>query len=230
MKKKLDGLIGWHEVLKKEFDKPYFSELTTFLAKAREGSSPVYPPEDLVFNALSKTPFDAVKVVILGQDPYHGDGQAHGLCFSVPEGTELPPSLKNIFKELQADTGLLPPRHGSLIPWAEQGVLLLNTILTVQKGEPMSHAGKGWELFTDAILKALIDRKEPVIFVLWGNAAQNKWKKLSTTIDSSRHTILSSSHPSPLGAHRGFFGSRHFSRINQILVNQGLSPIEWGHS
>lgn len=220
---------SWYEVLKEEFQKPYFAQLTDFLIKERQGPIAIYPPQDLIFNALLKTPFKNVKVVILGQDPYHGKGEAHGLCFSVPEGVPLPPSLKNIFKELHADIGLAPPRNGCLLKWAEQGVLLLNTILTVREKEPLSHSKQGWENFTNAILNALLNRSEPVIFVLWGKTAQKKWKDKSLDIHS-RHSVLESSHPSPLGAHQGFLGCRHFSRVNQLLIDQGRSPINWDNS
>lgn len=197
--------------------------LQDFLKQRRAQGSEIYPPEALVFNALNCTPFDSVKVVILGQDPYHGAGQAHGLSFSVPDGLKLPPSLLNICKELAHDLGYGMPLSGSLAAWAEQGVLLLNSVLTVEQAQAGSHQGKGWETFTDAIIKALSDQREHLVFVLWGSYAQEKGK----VIDGSRHLVLSSVHPSPLSAHRGFFGSRPFSKCNEYLKANGIEEIDW---
>jgi uracil-DNA glycosylase len=213
---------SWSAVLGNQLDEPYYRELTAFLERERREHT-VYPPEADVFNAFKLTPFAAVKVVILGQDPYHDDGQAHGLAFSVRSGVKLPPSLRNIFKELEADIGCSKPASGDLEPWARQGVLLLNTVLTVRAHEPHSHAGKGWETFTDAAIQRVSAKTEPVVFVLWGAPAQ---KKLPL-IDTARHTVLKSPHPSPLSANRGFFGSRPFSTINAATEAAGNTPIEW---
>ncbi len=209
---------SWKEVLEDELQKPYMGHLAAFVKEERLKSGPIYPPKELVFNALNETPFDRVRVVIVGQDPYHGPGQAHGLCFSVPHGIELPPSLKNIFKELRDDLAIALPKHGCLLKWAKQGILLLNTTLTVREGKPLSHAKQGWEQFTDAIIKKVAEKKTPVIFVLWGRNAQEK----CASIDS-RHPILKAAHPSPLSAHSGFFGCKHFSKINTLLD----TPIDW---
>lgn len=218
---------SWHAVLLEEFKKPYLTKLAAFVAKERAGNVAVYPPEPLVFNAFLKTPFPKVKVVIMGQDPYHGPGQAHGLSFSVPKGVPAPPSLKNIFKEIQQDLNISPPSHGCLTHWAEQGVLLLNATLTVCQSTPMSHHNQGWEAFTDAAVKALTARPEPVIFVLWGKSAQEKGRQLAVLDKEKRHPILTAAHPSPFSAHSGFFGCRHFSKINQLLEARGASPIDW---
>lgn len=218
---------SWEKALGSELNLPYIAELSTFVSSERAGIVPVYPPKDLVFNAFEKTPFDRVKVVIVGQDPYHGPGQAHGLSFSVPHGIPLPPSLRNIFIELQSDLGIATPSHGCLTSWAEQGVLLLNATLTVRQGQPMSHHGRGWERFTDAAVKALYGRREPVIFVLWGKSAQEKCRFLMESGASTPHLILTAPHPSPFSAHSGFFGCGHFSKINAFLVNNGSSPISW---
>jgi uracil-DNA glycosylase len=191
----------------------------------RSGSIPIYPPKELVFNAFWQIPFDKVKVLIMGQDPYHGPGQAHGLCFSVPVGVPPPPSLQNIFKEISSDLGLPIPKHGCLLKWAAQGVLLLNATLTVRQGEPLSHHGKGWERFTDAVIAALCEREDPVIFVLWGKNAQDKCKRIKGM--HSPHAVFTAAHPSPLSAHQGFMGCRHFSKINEQLENWGKSPIDW---
>jgi uracil-DNA glycosylase len=214
----------WQVKLENQWSLPYMKQLAEFLAKQRaEGE--VYPPKELVFSAFEKVPFSKVKVVIVGQDPYHGPGQAHGLSFSVPKGVTPPPSLKNIFKELQADLGITPPAHGCLEKWAEQGVLLLNATLTVLRGQPLSHAKQGWETFTDAVIEALLEREEPVIFVLWGKYAQDKCKKLiGKTIQ--RHHILMAAHPSPFSATH-FLGCRHFSKINDLLKREGKEPIDW---
>lgn len=213
---------SWRQVLGEVLYEPYMVQLAAFVARDRLGSLPIYPPEELVFNAFRKTPYDKVKVVIVGQDPYHNPGQAHGLAFSVPHGVLPPPSLQNIFKELQADLGIEPPSHGNLSSWAEQGVLLLNATLTVKQNEPLSHHGKGWEKFTDGVIEALKRREDPVIFVLWGKSAQKKCQNL----DGS-HIVLTAAHPSPLSAHNGFFGCRHFSKINDLLLSQKKTPIIW---
>jgi len=216
---------NWRSVLRKQIQAPYFVALTEFLDSERRDHT-VYPPESDVFNAFQLTPFDAVKVVILGQDPYHDDGQAHGLAFSVRPGVKPPPSLRNIFKELETDLGCPKPTSGDLTPWAKQGVLLLNTVLTVRAHEPHSHRGKGWEQFTDAAISAVAGKAEPVVFVLWGAPAQKK----SALIDPARHTILKAPHPSPLSAHSGFFGSRPFSAVNVVLESADSEPIDWCRS
>lgn len=216
---------SWHKVLLNELEKPYIAQLKAFVALERLNGKEVYPPEELMFNSLQMTPYSSVKVVIVGQDPYHGAGQAHGLCFSVNDGIAPPPSLINIFKELKSDLGLPLPNHGSLIKWAKQGVLLLNTTLTVRRGEPLSHQGQGWELFTDAILAALEEKSEPLVFLLWGKHAQDKL--LTINKEQSRHLILKAAHPSPFSAARGFFGCSHFSQTNTFLEKQGVKPIDW---
>jgi uracil-DNA glycosylase len=212
----------WNPILRVEFDKPYWSELQTFVRSERERHC-VYPPPEEVFACLHLTPFAATRVVILGQDPYHGPGQAHGLCFSVRDGVALPPSLVNIYKELSDDLGIPSPRHGNLEPWARQGVLLLNTTLTVRGGNAASHQGKGWETFTDEVIRAVDAKPHPVVFILWGSHARRKKQLLDTT----RHHIIESAHPSPLSAHNGFFGSKPFSRTNAALEADGLPPIDW---
>jgi uracil-DNA glycosylase len=209
-------------VLGGQLRQPYYHKLTEFLESERHEYT-VYPPEPDIFNALKLTPFESVKVVILGQDPYHDEGQAHGLAFSVQPGVTPPPSLRNIFKELQADVGCPKPANGCLEPWARQGVLLLNTVLTVRAHEPHSHRGKGWERFTDAAIEAVGTKSDPVVFVLWGGPAQKK----TPLIDAARHTMLKAAHPSPLSAHSGFFGSRPFSAVNAALKAAGRKPIEW---
>lgn len=214
------------EVLREELEQPYVAELATFVETERGNKTPVYPPRELVFNALKLTPYPKVKVVIIGQDPYHGSGQAHGLSFSVPRGMPRPPSLLNIFKEIRDDLGIEVPPHGCLNAWAEQGVLLLNATLTVRQGEPLSHHGRGWERFTDTIVRSLYLREEPVIFVLWGKFAQEK-KRLLEGIEQSQHTLLTAAHPSPLSVRQGFFGCRHFSKIDELLLKQGKEPIDW---
>ncbi len=201
--------------------------MSDFLEKEYAGNVPIYPPKDLIFHAFWKTPFEKVRVVIVGQDPYHGEGQAHGLCFSVPRGVALPPSLKNIFKELVEDVGVPFPEHGCLESWAEQGVLLLNVTLTVSAGKPLSHHSRGWEQFTDAVLKALAKRKNPPIFVLWGKSAINKWLNMSDSEVKSDLKILTSPHPSPFSARRGFFGNKHFSQINKLLKDSGYNELDW---
>jgi uracil-DNA glycosylase len=214
---------SWKNVLKEEFDKPYFRDLVDFLHKEKSEGKVIYPPGPKIFRAFDLTPFDQVRVVILGQDPYHGPGQAEGLSFSVPHGIKLPPSLQNIYKEIESDTGISTAgRDGSLIHWAEQGVFLLNAVLTVRASEPTSHSKIGWTNFTDAVIKALSDHKEGVIFLLWGNYARSK----RDLIDHSRHHVLEAAHPSPL-ARGAFFGCRHFSQTNKILMKQGKNPIKW---
>jgi uracil-DNA glycosylase len=214
---------SWKRHLEEEFHKPYFLELKRFLQEEKKNGAVIYPPGPLIFNAFNTTPFDAVKVVILGQDPYHGPGQAHGLCFSVQPGVKPPPSLVNIFKELRDDLGLPIPDHGNLEAWARQGVLLLNACLTVRAGQPGSHHGKGWEQFTNAAVRKLNDEKEGLVFLLWGRPAQEKGQ----IIDAKRHHVLKAAHPSPFSADRGFFGSRPFSRTNHILAKAGETPIDW---
>jgi uracil-DNA glycosylase len=213
---------SWRKVLADEFDKLYFGELKAFLLEEKKKYR-IYPPGRLIFNAFDHTPFEKVKVVLLGQDPYHGAGQAHGLCCSVPEGIPKPPSLINIFKELQDDLGIEMPRHGNLTKWADQGVLLLNATLTVRENQAGSHQNHGWETFTDAAITQLSIHRKGLIFVLWGNYASAK----KSLIDTSRHFILTSVHPSPLSAHRGFFGCRHFSQINNLLQQNGVEEIDW---
>jgi uracil-DNA glycosylase len=214
---------GWKEALREEFDKPYMLALGAFLRREKAAGKVIFPPGPMIFNALNSTPLDQVKVVILGQDPYHGAGQAHGLCFSVQPGVAPPPSLQNIFKELKRDLNLDIPRHGYLQHWAEQGVLLLNTSLTVEQGVAGSHAKAGWQLFTDRIIEVVSERRPHLVFMLWGAHAQSK----SKLIDATRHLMLKSVHPSPLSAHRGFIGNGHFSRANQFLRQQGMQVIDW---
>ena len=212
----------WNPILRDEFDQPYWAELQAFVAAERAAHT-VYPPHDDVFAALHLTSFADVKVVILGQDPYHGPGQAHGLCFSVNPGVPPPPSLVNIFNELEADLGIPPGRSGDLRPWARQGVLLLNTTLTVRAHEAGSHQGRGWERFSDQVIRAVGEKQERVVFVLWGAHARKK----AALVDRRRHVILESAHPSPLAAYRGFFGSRPFSAANAALEEAGRSPVDW---
>lgn len=214
---------SWKKVLRDEFDKPYFAEITHILRAEKKAGEVIYPPGKQIFNAFDKTPFDRVKCVILGQDPYHGPGQAHGLCFSVNDGVTPPPSLVNIFKELHSDLQLPIPSTGNLTPWARQGVFLLNAILTVKARQPASHSKIGWEQFTNAVIQKLSDQKEGIIFLLWGRFAQNKRE----LIDAKKHHILTAAHPSPFSAHHGFFGCRHFSKTNEILQKEGKQPIEW---
>ncbi|MGX7199351.1 uracil-DNA glycosylase [Enterococcus nangangensis] len=213
---------SWQEILAPEFSKPYYGQLHQFL-KEEYQTQTIYPDMYHIYEALELTPYEKVKVVILGQDPYHGPGQAHGLSFSVNPGVAIPPSLKNIYQELQNDLGITPVSHGYLVAWAKQGVLLLNTVLTVRGGQAYSHRGKGWEQLTDKIIQALNERKTPIVFILWGNGAKEKMKM----IDTSRHIVLTSPHPSPLSAHRGFFGSRPFSKTNNALIALGEEPINW---
>ena len=215
-------MTTWNEILAEEMQKDYYQELQAFVQK-RRAEVRVFPEEKNVFTALELTPFESVKVVILGQDPYHGFGQAHGLSFSVQKGTPLPPSLKNIYKELQEDIGGELPTEGDLSHWAKQGVLLLNTVLTVEEGNANSHKGMGWERLTNRLIESLNELNHPVIFILWGKSAQDKEK----LITNSNHIILKAPHPSPLSAYRGFFGSKPFSRVNDILIQQGQTPICW---
>ena len=215
---------SWKAVLKNEFTKPYFQQVVTFLKTEKAAGKIIYPPGALIFNAFNQTPFSKLKVVILGQDPYHGPGQAHGLSFSVPNGIKPPPSLVNIFKEIESDIGVaMPLQYGNLTRWAEQGVLLLNAALTVRANEPFSHANFGWADFTDAVIQKISDEKTGIIFLLWGKFAQAK----QIFIDETRHFVLKAAHPSPFSAHTGFFGCKHFSKTNEFLVKQGFSPIDW---
>ncbi len=214
---------SWMAVLGDEFDQPYMQELRAFLKARKSQGATIYPPSDAIFNAFNATPFDQVKVVILGQDPYHGPGQAHGLCFSVQDGTPPPPSLVNIYKEQASDLGVSQSGSGDLSPWARQGVLLLNAVLTVEHGQAASHQGKGWEKFTDAAVAALNAHRQGLVFLLWGSSAQKK----GAIVDAARHHVLKAPHPSPLSAHRGFFGCRHFSKTNALLVKAGKVPIDW---
>jgi len=214
---------GWRERLASEFEQPYMAELKRFLLGERDRGKRIFPKGSEWFRALDLTPLEKVRVVILGQDPYHGLGQAHGLCFSVRHGVQPPPSLVNIFKELRSDVGVEPARHGFLEHWAEQGVLLLNSVLTVEMGRAASHREKGWERFTDAIIQLVNAKQEPVVFMLWGSYAQKK----AEFVDTSRHLVLKAPHPSPLSAHSGFFGCRHFSKANAFLEAHGLPPIDW---
>jgi uracil-DNA glycosylase len=221
--------MGWREQLAEEMDKPYFIQLKEAIAKEREAGNIVYPPENLVFNAFVQTPFDQVKVVIIGQDPYHGKGQAHGLSFSVSPGVPLPPSLKNIFLELEKDLGIPVSKEGCLLPWAKQGVLLLNATLTVRANTPKSHCGLGWERFTDAVVACLLKRGDPIVFLLWGKLAQEKVGHIlldRTTL----HVVLTAAHPSPYSAYSGFFGCRHFSQTNALLKQWGKAPVDWSLS
>lgn len=213
---------GWKSQLKNEFDKQYFRELTQFVKK-EYSSKTIYPRAKLIFNAFNSTPFNEVKVVIVGQDPYHQPHQAHGLCFSVNDGIKIPPSLVNIYKEIKLDLGTSIPTSGNLERWAKQGVLLLNATLTVRAGLAGSHQGKGWEQFTDSVIDSLSKNRNNLVFMLWGSYAQKK----GATIDQSKHLVMKSPHPSPLSAHRGFFGNNHFSRANEYLISKGKSPIEW---
>ena len=212
----------WDEKLENEMNKPYFLDMLTFLDREYENKQ-IYPPRGKIFNALKTTPFGDIKVVILGQDPYHGYGQAHGLCFSVNKGVALPPSLKNIYKEMEEDLGIIQPKHGYLQSWAAQGVLMLNTVLTVEEGKPNSHAKLGWQTFTDEIIKLVNTQEKPIVFLLWGRNAINKAKY----INHNKHLVLTSVHPSPLSAYGGFFGCKHFSKCNEFLIKNGIKPIEW---
>ncbi|MBD0295048.1 MAG: uracil-DNA glycosylase [Flavisolibacter sp.] len=217
---------SWKEVLEDEFKKPYFKQVVEHIKTEKEQGKVIYPPGTLIFNAFEKTPFEKVKVVILGQDPYHGPKQAHGLSFSVQKSVQPPPSLINIFKELHDDVGVPIPNHGNLERWAEQGVLLLNASLTVRAQEPMSHSKIGWHHFTDSVIKKVSDLKEHVVFILWGRFAQEK----AALIDEKKHYIIKSAHPSPLSAKNGFFGSKPFSKANTYLIKHGIDPIDWSLS
>jgi len=214
---------SWKTVLNDEFNKPYFQQIPLHLKTEKSQGKIIYPPGSLIFNAFNTTPFDKVKAVILGQDPYHGPGQAHGLCFSVQYGIQPPPSLVNIFKELNDDIGIPIPNHGNLTKWAQQGVFLLNASLTVRAGEPMSHAKIGWATFTDTVIQKIAEQKANVVFLLWGKFAQEKRR----FVDEEKHLVLRSVHPSPLSAHAGFLGCKHFSKTNQYLVSKGIDPIDW---
>jgi uracil-DNA glycosylase len=217
---------SWKSVLKNEFSKPYFLEAVTFLKTEKALGKIIYPPGSLLFNAFNTTPFDHVKVVLLGQDPYHGKGQAHGLSFSVPEGIRPPPSLINIFKELQTDTGMPIPQHGNLTRWAQQGVLLLNACLSVRENDPLSHSKIGWVPFTDSVIGKISSEKKHIVFLLWGKFAQEK----QALIDETKHLVLKAAHPSPYSANNGFFGCRHFSKTNEYLVKHGIDPVDWSLS
>ena len=217
-------MIGnkWDEILKEEFQKPYFKELMNFVDKEYKNKT-VYPYYPNIFNALKYTDYDNVKVVILGQDPYHGMGEAHGLSFSVLEGVNKPPSLKNIFKELKDDLGIDEPKNGNLSSWTKEGVMLLNSVLTVEKDKPASHQNHGWETFTDAVIRKINEKKKPVVFILWGSFAKSK----KAIITNKIHCIIESAHPSPFSANKGFFGTKHFSRANDFLIKNGEKPINW---
>ena len=212
----------WDEILKDEWQKPYYLKLRDFL-KNEYSTQKIYPNMNDIFNALKYTSFEDTRVVIIGQDPYHGEGQAHGLCFSVKKGVQKPPSLVNIFKELESDLGITPPNHGELTSWAKGGVMLLNSVLTVRDGSAGSHRAKGWEIFTDRVIELLNAREKPIVFILWGRNARNK----KTLITNKNHLILEAAHPSPLSAYNGFFGSRHFSKANAFLREKGLPEIDW---
>jgi uracil-DNA glycosylase len=214
---------SWKAPLQPEFDAPYMAGLKDFLVAEKAKGKRIFPKGSEWFHALDATPLEQVRVVILGQDPYHGDGQAHGLCFSVKPGVRPPPSLINIYKEMKSDLGLEPPLHGNLEAWAKQGVLLLNAVLTVEAGRAGSHQGKGWERFTDAVIRLVNDQPQPVVFILWGAYAQRK----AAFVDRQRHLVLAAAHPSPLSAHNGFFGSKPFSQTNEFLIAHGQDPIDW---
>lgn len=214
---------SWKAALAEEFKQPYFQAVAQFLRKEKEADKKIYPPGSLIFNAFNTTPLDKVKVVILGQDPYHNPGQAMGLSFSVPRGVTVPPSLRNMYKELVSDVGFTPPTHGDLTSWAEQGVFLLNAMLTVEKNKPSSHRDIGWQDFTDAVIRTLSRERQNLVFMLWGAFAQKK----GALIDGAKHLILKSPHPSPFSANRGFFGNRHFSKANNYLEEKGLGAIDW---
>ena len=219
---KVEIEASWQKRLQPEFEKAYFAQLTDFVRR-EYAERTIYPPGRLIFNAFNLCPFDRVKVVLLGQDPYHGPGQAQGLCFSVNDGVRFPPSLVNIFKELQSDLGIAPPASGSLVRWAEQGVFLLNATLTVREPQAGSHQNMGWEQFTDAVIRLLAEEREHLVFILWGGYAQRK----GAFIDRAKHLVIASPHPSPLSAYHGFFGTKPFSRTNQYLIANGVEPIEW---
>lgn len=214
---------SWKLLLSEEFTREYMQELKAFLVSEKRSGKIIYPPGDAIFNAFNMTPFEKVRVVILGQDPYHGPNQAHGLCFSVQNGVRLPPSLQNIYKEIHTELGITFSDNGCLIPWAEQGVLLLNSVLTVEKGKAGSHQGKGWERFTDRVIEIVNEEHPSCVFMLWGSYAQNKGR----IIDRGKHLVLESPHPSPFSAHRGFLGNGHFTRANEYLKKRGEKPIDW---
>jgi uracil-DNA glycosylase len=214
---------SWLAPLQPEFDSPYMAALKAFLLAEKNVGKRIFPRGNEWFHALDATPLDQVRVVILGQDPYHGDGQAHGLCFSVQKSVRTPPSLLNIYKEMQSDLGLAPPPHGNLEAWAKRGVLLLNSVLTVEAGRAASHQGQGWERFTDAVIRVLNDQQRPIVFILWGSYAQKK----AAFVDRARHCVITSAHPSPLSAHNGFFGSKPFSKANAFLRERGLNEMDW---
>lgn len=214
---------SWKEVLYKEFNRSYFQQISVHLKSEKASKAIIFPPGKLIFNAFEKTPFSHLKVVVLGQDPYHGPGQAHGLSFSVPDGVKPPPSLLNIFKELKKDIGMEIPSTGNLTPWAEQGVLLLNAVLTVRANEPASHAKIGWMDFTNAVIQKISDQKKGIVFLLWGKFAHEK----QIFIDATKHHVLKAAHPSPFSADKGFFGCKHFSKTNELLMQQGIEPINW---
>lgn len=214
---------SWNRILQSEFEKPYFNNLVQFLRAEKQAGKIIFPPGPDIFSAFNLTPYDQVKVLILGQDPYHGFGQAHGLCFSVQDGIKPPPSLMNIYKELNQDLGLPLPNHGNLSSWAKQGVLMLNASLTVEEAKPMSHSQCGWSVFTDHVIQLISTQKEYIVFILWGRFAQEKAK----LIDTNKHMILSAAHPSPFSAYHGFFGCRHFSKTNEYLLKHHKKPIEW---
>jgi uracil-DNA glycosylase len=213
---------SWLNRLNIEFEKPYFIKLKQFLIEERKAFN-IFPKGAHIFEAFNRTPFDNVKVVLLGQDPYHGLGQAHGLCFSVTKGTKLPPSLKNIYKEMEADMGISPALHGDLSSWADDGVFLLNSTLTVRENNAGSHQGQGWEIFTDEVIRIISQERKNVVFILWGKFAQSK----SVLIDSSKHLVLQAAHPSPFSAYNGFFGCKHFSKTNEYLTEKGIKPVNW---
>lgn len=214
---------SWKEKLKTEFNQPYFANLVNHIKTEKQSKKTIYPAGTHIFNAFDSTPFDKVKLLLLGQDPYHGPGQAHGLCFSVQKGIAHPPSLVNIFKELKADIGITPPTDGNLLSWAMQGVFLLNASLTVRAGEPMSHSKIGWSVFTNRVIEILSRDKQHIVFMLWGKFAQEK----IALINTNKHHVLTAAHPSPLSAHNGFFGCRHFSKANEYLMAHGIAPIDW---
>lgn len=218
---------GWRTALKDEFRQPYMEQLAEFLDRRAAAGATILPRPENIFRALELTPLERSRIVILGQDPYHGLGQAHGLCFSVLPNVKVPPSLVNIYKELEADLGIARAQHGFLESWARQGVLLLNSVLTVEMGQPASHQKKGWERFTDAVIQKVNARTEPVVFLLWGNYAQRKAEFVNSVDKGGPHLVLKAAHPSPLSAHNGFFGCRHFSQTNSFLKKNGLEPIDW---
>lgn len=216
---------SWRQALDQEISKPYILHLKNFLEEEKQKGARIFPPESEVFNAFRQTPFDRVKVVLMGQDPYHGVGQAHGFCFSVQKGVAIPPSLRNIYKEMEEDLGIPQANHGCLINWARQGVLMLNATLTVRKGEPKSHFGQGWETFTDGVIRLLCKRKDPLVFILWGRSAKDKCENILNKMEHP-HAILTAAHPSPYSAEK-FFGCRHFSKTNNLLKGWGKEPINW---